>query len=256
MPVAIIQAYRALKPKPKLLFSKGGYVALPVVIAAKLRGIPIIIHESDALEGLTTRISKGFATEYWSSYGLPGSKKVQLPVRKFLSKGDPKAFKSDKKTLLVMGGSLGAKAINDFITQNFNELISEFQIIHITGKDKKTNLSHKDYHQFEFVKTELADIYASSDLILSRAGANSLQEFAALNKKVILVPLATNASRGEQVTNAKAFAKNYQGTVIKEEGLSLKSFKEAESKLRSTQTTKLLEETSNITKLLDKYLTN
>lgn len=226
VPIGVIKAtYLIRSLKPNLVFSKGGYVGLPVVIGAWLNRVPVVIHESDSVPGLTTKITKRFASESWSSYAIDGFVQVDMPIRDFLTKGDAKKFKHDSKpTLLAMGGSQGAQGINDFIAQNLDELTAKFQVIHITGTGKSLNKHAKDYIPFEYLKQELADAYAAADYILTRSGAGTLTELKALQKKAILIPLPTNRSRGEQLTNAKLFAEENPAIVITQDELNLQRF--------------------------------
>jgi UDP-N-acetylglucosamine--N-acetylmuramyl-(pentapeptide) pyrophosphoryl-undecaprenol N-acetylglucosamine transferase len=237
VPLGIIQSVIILnKYKPKLLFSKGGYVSLPPENDAYILGIPIIIHESDSMPGLATKIASRFADEIWASYStiqnyFPDKKvkQVLLPVRNFLKSGDPNYFKfedSNKKTLLVMGGSLGASALNDFVFGNFQKIISDFNVIHICG-NKKANPSYFSkgkYVQFEYLNQELAHAYAASYYILSRSGASALNEILALNKPAVLVPLPTTKSRGEQIANAQLAEKEGNCKVLLEENLNYLNF--------------------------------
>jgi UDP-N-acetylglucosamine--N-acetylmuramyl-(pentapeptide) pyrophosphoryl-undecaprenol N-acetylglucosamine transferase len=223
------------KLNPDLIFSKGGYVSLPVLIAAWFRGVPLLIHESDASPGLTTKISSKFTKNRWSTYPIEGFKQVDLPIRKFLYNGDSKKYKLDTKpSLLVMGGSQGADAINKFIAENIDNLSQNYYILHVTGKGKSLNLDSQDnYLGFEYVSQELADLYASADFILCRSGASTLAELKALNKKTILVPLPTSQSRGDQEINAGIFAKEANGVVLPQSELNLANFEKAISELKS-----------------------
>lgn len=256
VPIGVMQAYFVMKKyRPKLLFSKGGYVALPVVFAAHMAKVPIIIHESDATPGLVTRITSKYATEVWTSYEnvIDRGKIVQLPIRKFLTKGDATKikFKEDKPTLLVMGGSLGAKSLNNFVEKNLKELLKTHNVIHITGAGKKKIKSKKGYKSYEFVKEDLAHIYAKADVVLSRAGASALAELAVLGKKTILVPLPTTKSRGEQLINSQAFVDTYGAAVIPDQELDLPTFESALKNLKKSKRTK---SASKAVKRIETYL--
>lgn len=240
VPVGFVQSYKILtKLKPDLVFSKGGYVALPVVFAAFLHRIPVIIHESDSIPGLTTRLSAFVAKQVWASHDSIAKeyakkfKQVELPVREFLFEGKKEYFNSkldlnpNKKNLLVMGGSLGAGALNQFVSENLYELSSQFNIIHICGKGKvelQANSDHENYYQFEYLDEEMNHAYAFADYVLSRAGASAISELTALQKKSILVPLPTTKSRGEQIINAQKFSEQKLGEMILEENLNLDNF--------------------------------
>lgn len=250
VPYGFFEALKIIKKiKPDLVFSKGGYVSLPVVLAAFILKIPIVIHESDVIPGLTTKITSRLATKIWSDHNIANLSraknfvKIKLPLREFLFNGDRTKFLSkynlnnSKQNLLVMGGSLGAKVINDFIYKNIDSLTSEFNVIHICGKGKLQNITHLDYQSFEYLDAELSDAYATADFILSRAGASAIAEFDALNKKVILVPLDLDQSRGEQIQNAKSFcAKLYvKAVTLYEAELTIINFKSAILKLKQLE---------------------
>jgi len=238
VPIGIVQSYFILKKiRPQLVFSKGGYVSLPVVLAARMLKLPIVIHESDSIPGLTTKITQKYAEETWTT---------ELPIRKFLKEGDPKKIKKKKEILLVMGGSLGAESINNFVKENIDEILEDFDIIHITGKGNSNRLKRDGYTKFTYVTDEMADIYAAADFVLSRAGASTLQELRELKKKAILIPLPTSKSRGEQLTNAKLHAEKYPTDVILEENLTLDRFKAAIGSLRNREFEELEEDEENV----------
>jgi UDP-N-acetylglucosamine--N-acetylmuramyl-(pentapeptide) pyrophosphoryl-undecaprenol N-acetylglucosamine transferase len=240
VPVGFVQSFKILKKiHPDLVFSKGGYVALPVVFAAFLLRIPVIIHESDSIPGLTTRLSAFVAKQVWASHDSIAKvygrkfKQVELPVREFLFEGQKEYFNSKldlnptKKNLLVMGGSLGAGALNQFVSENLSGLSNLFNIIHICGKGKvelQENSDQENYYQFEYLDEEMNHAYAFADYILSRAGASAISELTALQKKSILVPLPNSASRGEQIINAQKFSQNKLGEMILEDNLNFENF--------------------------------
>lgn len=206
--------------RPHLVFSKGGFVAVPVCVAAKIFGIPIVTHESDYTPGLANRIIAKFANLLL--YSFPETKKflpptasqlVLTPIRPEISAGVKAEglklcnFSDDAPTILIMGGSQGAQRINDLITASFEELTNNFQLIHLTGKGKSTPLKHPRYKQFEFVGAELPHLFACTDLAVCRAGANSLFELLSLSIPMLLIPLEIG-SRGDQILNAKSFTAN------------------------------------------------
>ncbi|MFM2323004.1 MAG: UDP-N-acetylglucosamine--N-acetylmuramyl-(pentapeptide) pyrophosphoryl-undecaprenol [Pseudomonadota bacterium] len=209
--------------KPDVIFSKGGFVALPIVIAARLNGIPVVIHESDLSPGLANRLSFPFAKLICITFAataqfFKNQSKVLLtgmPIREFLYHGDPEKglklceFTDNKKpVLLVMAGGLGSIVINEAIRRLVPPLTKEFQIIHLCGKNKYDPSFEGlvAYKQFEYLQDELADVLACADLVLSRAGATSIYELLALAKPHILLPLSKKASRGDQIDNAKYFS--------------------------------------------------
>ncbi len=239
----LAQSLRLLrKIKPDIVFSKGGFVSVPVVLAAKLRRIPVIIHESDITPGLANKIAIPAAKKVCCNFPetlryLPKEKAVLTgsPIRQELLSGDPKKARSfchmdsQKPVLLVIGGSTGAKAINDAIRSGLTELLKEFQIIHLCGKGKLDSnfLSVKGYAQFEYVSSQLKDLLALADVVVSRAGANAICELLALRKPNILIPLSAQASRGDQILNAKSFQKQGFSYVIEEESLTPESLQNA-----------------------------
>lgn len=223
------------KEKPDLLFSKGGFVSVPVVIAAKSLKIPTIIHESDLTPGLANKISLKFAKKIYTTFEdtlqfLPKEKAdfVGATVREDLKTGDKKRgyqlteFNDNKKVLLVMGGSLGSEKLNSIIRENLDALQTSYQIIHLTGKglidEQYTN--QKDYIQFDFVKDDLTDLLAITDTVISRAGSNAIYEFLALRIPMLLIPLGLDQSRGDQIDNAKNFEAKGFGKTIPEDVLT------------------------------------
>lgn len=250
--LGIIQAYRHLgKIKPKCVFSKGGFVAFPVVFAAWCRGIPVIIHESDLTPGLANRLSFPFASKVCVTF--PKGKKYfgdknhvfisGTPIRKQLLQGDRQAglswcgFRDDKPVILVMGGGQGAQSINQVIQQSLDSLLSTFQIIHLCGPGKvNPELNNRaGYKQVEYLREPLADVLACADLIISRAGANTLYEILLLKKAHILIPLPTKASRGDQIDNAKHFQALGLSVVLFEEEMTVATLQEKIHQVLTTQ---------------------
>lgn len=220
----IIQsAYYCYRQKPNVVFSKGGFVALPVVIGAWLNRIPVVVHESDLSPGLANRLSFPFAKKICVSFPktaeyFKNKQKVSvtgLPIRSFLYQGEKQkgldfcGFSAQKPVLLVIAGSLGSIEINERIRRLRSKLSKTFQVIHICGAGKldPTLQNLPCYQQFEYLQTPLADVFACADLVLSRAGATSIYELLALKKPHILLPLSRKASRGDQWQNAQYFVK-------------------------------------------------
>ncbi len=231
--------------KPDVIFSKGGFVSVPVVIAGKRNHIPVIIHESDMTPGLANRISIPSAYKVCCNFpetlkALPEDKAVLTgsPIRQELLTGDPEkarvfcGFTDNKPVILVIGGSLGATAVNQAVRAILPELLKEFQVIHLCGKGKlDTSLSNLEgYVQFEYIQDELRHLFALSDIVISRAGANAICELLALQKPNILIPLSASASRGDQILNARSFERQGFSKVLEEETLTnellLKSIRE------------------------------
>lgn len=228
-------AYKLLKKiKPQVVFSKGGYVTVPVVLAAKHLGIPVIIHESDMTPGLANRLAmksaKTICVNFEETLKHVGSKGVYTgsPIREALFSGNKTTgktlcnFKQDKPTILMMGGSLGAKKINTVLREALPKLLPQFNIVHICGKNNldENLLGVEGYKQFEYVNEELPHLFAMTDIMLSRAGANAVMEILALNIPSLLIPLSQAASRGDQILNAKAMKDKGYCDVLFEEELS------------------------------------
>ena len=216
-----LEAKKILKTlKPDVLFSKGGFVSVPVVRAAAALKIPCIIHESDMTPGLANSLCIPIAKKVCCNFpetiqSLPAEKAVLTgsPIRAELGKGSKErglelcGFHSSKPVIMVIGGSLGAAGINKLIREALPKLLEDFQIVHVCGKEKIDNLllNTKGYKQFEYVKEDLKDLFAMADIVVSRAGANAICELLALKKPSLLIPLPANASRGDQILNAKSF---------------------------------------------------
>lgn len=230
------EARRLLKQiQPDIVFSKGGFVAVPVIRAAASLKIPCVIHESDMTPGLANKICIPVASRVCCNFpetlkSLPARKSVLTgsPIREELLHGNRNAarklcgFDSSKPVLMVIGGSLGSAAINQAVREALPKLLSDFQVVHICGKDKIDNLLLKTtgYKQFEYIKGELKDIFAMADVVVSRAGANAICELLALKKPNLLIPLSAGASRGDQILNARSFEAQGFSVVIDEDYLS------------------------------------
>lgn len=222
--------------KPDIVFSKGGFVSVPVVAAAHNAGVPVVAHESDITPGLANKISKRYANTI--CFTFPDSlEKIKppigvytgSPIRSELFEGDKEKARNmlgfDKKqVILVMGGSLGSRIINEAVRKAIKEITAKYNVIHICGKGNvKDSIDIPGYRQFEYVTDELPDYMALSNYIISRAGSNSIHEFLALKKPMILIPLSTKASRGDQILNARSFEKRGFAIVLNEENLSSKT---------------------------------
>ena len=232
----LFEAKKLMKQlKPDVVFSKGGFVTVPVVVAASRKKIPTFIHESDMTPGLANKLSIPFATKVCCNFPetvshLPADKAVLTgtPIRQELLTGDPKkaleftGFTPDKPVILVIGGSLGAVAVNDAVRAILPELLKEFHVIHLCGKDKldESLKNTQGYVQYEYIKKELADLFALSSIVISRAGANAICELSALNKPNLLIPLSARASRGDQILNARSFERLGYSKVLEEEEIT------------------------------------
>jgi len=222
------------KFKPDVIFSKGGFVAVPVVYAAKMAKIPVILHESDITVGLANRLAIPHAHKICHVFPetlahLPKSKAVHTgtPLRREILEGSAIAgtalcnFAAEKPVIMVMGGSSGAASVNSVLRQSLEQLTADFNILHICGKgNMDASLESGGYRQFEYVRQGMGDLYALSKLIVSRAGANSLAEIAALNKPNILIPLPLGSSRGDQILNAQSFEKQGFSVVLDDKNLT------------------------------------
>lgn len=242
--LGIAQAWRQLgRIRPKAVFSKGGFVAVPVVLAARMRGIPVILHESDLTPGLSNRLAIPFAAAVCASFPetlrhLPGEKAVLTgaPIRAELFRGERargEAFlglpaqggapgAGPRPLLLIMGGSLGSRNLNAAVRAALPALSARYRIAHLCGKGGLDPAleGHPGYRQLEYVSAEMPDVLAAADLILSRAGSNAIFEFLALQKPHLLVPLPLSASRGDQILNARAFAAEGYSRVLAEEDIA------------------------------------
>lgn len=226
------------KIKPDVLFSKGGFVSVPAVLAASRAKVPVITHESDMTPGLANKIIKHYAAKICVTFPetlkyISGGKGIAVgsPIRDSLYQGRMEnarrllAFTDNgKPVILIMGGSLGAKAINTAVRNNLDALCKKYNIIHLCGKNNIVNnevtaRNGGSYRQFEFVSDELPDMLAFADCIISRAGSNAIHEFAALAKPMLLIPLPLSASRGDQIMNAESFKKRGFAVVLDEDGM-------------------------------------
>jgi UDP-N-acetylglucosamine--N-acetylmuramyl-(pentapeptide) pyrophosphoryl-undecaprenol N-acetylglucosamine transferase len=269
--------FQLAKLKPLVVFSKGGFVSVPSCYAAKLLKIPVFTHECDFSTGLATRLNLKVAEKLLVSYEETKSKlplSIQEktivtgnPVRPIFynadkNKGLEFVFSSkensstiiensnlQKPILLVVGGSLGAKQINLLVWKNLEELCKNFIIIHQTGKkqDYFVDVSHPDYYPFEFIYSQMADVMACADVILSRSGANSLWEAVVQYKPMVLIPLSVAGSRGDQVENAKYFEKKGCAINLDSENLTDEVFLQTMTEILSEQKRKnMIESCKNL----------
>ena len=240
----LAQAVSLLKKiKPDIVFSKGGFVSVPVVLAAKICHIPAIIHESDITPGLANKIAILGATKVCCNFPetlkyLPKEKAVFTgsPIRQELLSGNADAAltfcklpEKSKPVLLIIGGSTGSKVINTIVRASLPTLLKNYLVIHLCGKN---NLDASlegmaGYVQLEYAGKELADLFALSDIVISRAGANAIFELLALRKPNILIPLSAAASRGDQILNANSFKNSGYSYVLEEEKLSMETLQNA-----------------------------
>lgn len=223
------------KLKPDVVFSKGGFVAVPVVMAASHAGIPVISHESDMTPGLANKLSLAFCTKICCNFPetikyLPENKAILTgcPIREELLTGSKESglrltgFHDTKPVLLVMGGSLGSVKVNQAVRTILPDLLKEYQIVHLCGKGNldETLTSMPGYVQYEYMSDPLKHLFAMADIIISRAGANAICELLALQKPALLIPLSASASRGDQILNAQSFKKQGFCDVLEEENIT------------------------------------
>lgn len=232
IPVGIVQAYRALKSfGADVVFSKGGFVSFPVVVAARFLKIPVIVHESDITPGLSNKLCFRFANKICLSFedtkayiSKSFHKKIIFtgpPVRESILLGDKeKGYKFTslnkfRPVILVIGGSQGSEQINELVRASLSELLKKYQIVHIVGRGNLDISTHENgYFQYEYLDEPLKDVYAICEMVVSRGGANSLAELALLKKKVMIIPISSPASRGEQVSNSTFFARKFGWSLI------------------------------------------
>lgn len=223
------------KYHPDVVFSKGGFVSVPVVLAAKHYKIPTIIHESDMTPGLANKICIPSAAKICCNFPetlqyLPPDRAVLSgsPIRRELLEGDRltglqyAGLNANKPVILVIGGSLGSVAVNKAVRSILPKLLETYQVIHICGKGNldESLIGREGYVQYEYVDAPLRHLFAAADLMISRAGANSICEILALRKPHILIPLSAAASRGDQILNARSFEKQGFSTVLEEEAVT------------------------------------
>lgn len=239
-PFRVIKGYTEARKflkeyRPDVVFSKGGFVSVPVVRAAASLKIPCIIHESDMTPGLANKlcfpVAKNICCNFPETYEmLPASKAVLTgtPIRAELAQGNKLAglemcgFTANKPVIMVIGGSLGAMNVNKAVRDALPQLLEKYQVVHLCGKDKIDNLllSTPGYKQFEYLKAELKDIFAMADIVISRAGANAICELLALRKPNILIPLPASSSRGDQILNAESFGDQGFSIVLHEDDMT------------------------------------
>lgn len=235
--LGVMQAFFILKKlKPKVVFSKGGFVTFPVAMAAKLNNIPLLVHESDFVPGLANKLAFPFAKTICLTFDatkkyIKNKAKIKItgaPLRQAVFEADrEKAIKQfaldrSRATILVTGGGQGSLIINHVIYESLDKLLEKFNVIHLTGVGKLNNAiaNKQNYIQVEYMHEALFDAMALADLVISRSGSNALYEIISLKKKNILIPLSKKASRGDQIDNANYFSQKGLSYVIQEEQLS------------------------------------
>ena len=223
------------KIKPDVVFSKGGFVAVPVVVGAALNKVNVVCHESDITPGLANKLAMPFAKAVCTTFPeavkhIKDNKGIYTgtPIRDMLFTGKKEkglemcGFSGNKPVILIMGGSQGSVKVNNSVRELLSKLLPKYDIVHLCGKGNlDESLSDKEgYKQFEYISDELPDLFAMADMVISRAGSNAICEFLALHKPMLLIPLGKNASRGDQILNAESFKKQGFAEVIDEEKMT------------------------------------
>ena len=220
--------------KPDIVFSKGGFVSVPVVYGAKLNGVPIVTHESDMTPGLANKLCMPFAKVQCCTfpeavkYATGKGVHTGTPIRPEILQGDKRrgremfGFNDNRPVLMVVGGSSGAQAINQVVWQSLPRLTENFQVLHLCGKGNLTAVYEgtSNYVQREYLNEEMADAYACADILISRAGANALCEILAVRKPALLIPYPKGASRGDQLLNADSFKNRGFSHVLLQEDMT------------------------------------
>ena len=235
IPLGVCQAAAIIhKEKPDIIFSKGGFVSFPVVVGGFLNHRKIFMHESDLTPGLANKMSLPFVSKFFTTF-IDTVKYVRTPQKvcyigpvlsdRLKNGNKDKAlqmcnFTADKPIVMFVGGSLGAQSLNKAVQKNIDILLQKYQVIHICGKGQKTDLQRDGYAQFEFVDKEFKDLLAATDIVVTRSGSNAIFEFWSLNIPMLLVPLPSNASRGEQSSNAKNFQSKGFAEILLDKDLS------------------------------------
>lgn len=261
------------KVKPDVIFSKGGFVTVPVVIAGKLNNVPVIIHESDISCGLANKLAMPFSKYICCSFPetlehLPKKKSflTATPIRRELFSGNAEkgrkmaGFENNMPIVLVMGGSLGSAKINKYLRESLGNLQNKYNIIHLCGKNNlDKTINAKNYKQYEYISKNLEDLFAAADIVVSRSGANSISEFLALKKPNLLIPLSKKASRGDQILNAESFLKQGFSKVLPEENLNSENliknieelFSEKEKYIKRMSDSKLTNGVEEVCKIIN-----
>lgn len=264
--------------QPEVVFSKGGFVSFPVVVTAWLKRIPVVAHESDMTPGLANKLAVPFVKKICINFP-PAAQYFKHPERVFVT-GTPirevllqgnahralkmTGFTQDKPTIMVIGGSLGAKKINQMVRAILPMLLERYQVIHICGRGNiDTSLENAHgYRQFEFVGAELGDLFALSDMVISRSGANALYELLTLAKPHLLIPLSKDASRGDQIDNAAYFEEKGVSHVLQEKDMTAQTLISATEKVMlerddlvtKVQTLGLRSATEKVKRVIESFL--
>lgn len=215
-----------ISESPNIIFSKGGYSALPSVLAGKRLGIPVVCHESDSTMGLANKITAGFADKTYTAFPdtYKNASVIPTPIRDNIFEGNIlNVFKNyEKPAILFMGGSLGAEAINDCVKDCLSDLTAAYNVIHIRGGDNNETICQDSYYSVYFTD-KIADFFKTADLVVCRAGASTMGELAAIGKRILAIPLPAGNSRGDQLGNAEYYAKHGVAAILPQDCLSCTS---------------------------------
>jgi UDP-N-acetylglucosamine--N-acetylmuramyl-(pentapeptide) pyrophosphoryl-undecaprenol N-acetylglucosamine transferase len=237
----VFQARKIIKNvNPSVMFSKGGFVSVPVAIGCRMRGVPVVLHESDYTPGLANKLVAPYASKICVTFDetlshIKKSKGIYTgtPIRDELLHGSREkglelcGFDGSKPVVLVMGGSSGALALNEALKAALDLVLARFDVVHLCGAGKTDpSMNRKGYKSFEYLTAELADVFAACDVVVSRAGANAVFEFLALHKPALLIPLPLSSSRGDQLLNAEYFRKRDFAAVLIQEDITPELFNE------------------------------
>lgn len=271
IPFALIKATKCASKvlreiKPDVVFSKGGYASLPVVLGCG--DTPVVAHESDFSMGLANKLIYKKCKVMCFSFQQPCKKYKKgiytgTPIREQIKYGNKANLMlnfNKRTTILFVGGSLGAKALNDFVEQNFAALIKKYNIIHIAGKNYEKKLGDKNYVCYNYI-TNIEDCFDAADIIISRAGSNAIFEFLTISKPMILVPLPRDVSRGDQILNAKEFEAKGLASVVEQDNLTLQNIDHAieniinnkEKILKRMKNSKINIGNNKIVEIINKY---
>lgn len=264
------------KEKPNVVFSKGGFVSVPVVIAAYLNKVPVVSHESDITPGLANKITAPYCAKVCVTFpesikNIKAGKAVLTgtPIRQQITEGSKIkglkfcGFENTKPMLFVIGGSLGSQVINENVRNCLDILLKTFNIVHICGKgNMNKSFEHlKGYKQFEYIQDELPDVMNAADIVISRAGANVIFELLSLKKPALLIPLSKKSSRGDQILNAASFKKSGYSIVLFEEDLNKENlinkieelYKDKSKYVKNMENSPSLNGVISVIKIIERY---
>ena len=254
------------KINPNIIFSKGGYVSVPVAIAGKKLGIPVISHESDLSLGLANKIILRYCNVMCTSFEKTAEKNSKCvftgqPIRSKILNGKKLEldFDNTRPTVLFLGGSLGAKFLNDIVFNNLDKILKHYNILHISGKKNFKNITRKNYKQVAYADN-IEDLYKSADVVVCRSGSGVINELLSLEKPMLLIPLSKKASRGDQIENAKIFEENGYAICLCEEDYTFDKFmkntekiiKNKENFIKSMKKTTKNDAVSKICEIIEK----